>query len=323
MTAGRTIFALSFNRSRLDATFFPSKIENTLVSYHYLRRKDPAAHASAMHLLKRISKKSKVLMIDSGIFTLKAKYMGAHVGGKLGTMPADQMAELNRQIRKKTPFFVQFAKDYANWLAKYDKLYTWAFDLDVDQFLGIAAADAFYAHLCKKVPNPRKIIRIWHSVRPFSTWKEWCANGQHDYLAVEGGGSHGRDPHFYQRFIDVAHSYGIKVHVLAATDARFLASVPVDTGDSSSWMVGSRYGYIYSPWGPVSFGQQSKRHWNSLVPEQKKQLQTWLKENNLEHRPEVLSEDWVEREFINIEYYLWMDRHYDPRGKVKRGTFLE
>lgn len=323
--SGRIIFALSFNRSRLDATFFPSMIKNVLVSYYYLKRsKKDSADATAL-LMKRIRDKAELVYIDSGVFTLKVKFLGVQVGGKLGARPRALVLASQRAALKNLEFFGKFARTYGHWLRDNDKLYDWAFDLDVDQFLGIPVADRFYEYLTHVMPHPEKIIRIWHQTRKFSDWVDWCKSGKYKYLAVEGGGSHDRDPEFYRRFIDVAHQYGVKVHILALTDLEFMQRVPVDTGDSSSWMAGSRYGYIYTPFGRVTFGRSSSTampHWDAVPDAKKKIIQNWLKSRGLEWRADRLQEDWKAREMANIQFFLESDAKYAPKHNIKRVSFL-
>lgn len=322
--AGRVIFAAVPNKSRLEETFFKSDIKHSLVSYFYLQRKKDVASKGVTQLIQRIRDQSKVFFIDSGIFTMKAKFMGANIAGMMGAVPVDRIRQINKEIMKKLPYFVEFAKAYGSWLSVHEDMIDRAFDLDVDQFLGVEVADKFYQHLVRKVNDPKKIIRIWHSTRPFEEWIKWCESGEHDYLGVEGGGSHRKDFDFYNRFIKVAHKNNVKVHILAAADYGFLSKVNVDTGDSSSWTAGARYGLVCTPHGIVSYGSKMNKHWNTLIPEEKEKIVDWLKSKDLEWRPKRLMKNWIDREMANIAYFLHMDRPFVGNKKqVSKTWFLD
>ena len=323
-TAGRLIFALSFNKSRLESTFFGQPIKHALVSYYYLRRSTVHSTQVALKVLKRIRKQVKTLFIDSGVFTLKVKYMGVSVAGKLGSEPQDKLAESNAKIREEhLPVFARFALGYSQWLRKNEDLYDWAFDLDVDQFLGIKTADVFYRTLCASVKNPDKIIRVWHASRKFDDWVEWCESGRYKYLAIEGGMSHGRNIDFYRRFVEKAHKHRVKVHVLAATDPSLMQNVPFDSCDSSSWMIGSRFGQVMTPFAMVSFGHTKSpaSGWNLLSGRQKKNILEFWKERGVDPDLDKMQTSWVNRELANIQYYLWLDRPFDGSA-ADRTSFL-
>lgn len=323
--AGRIIFALSFNKSRLEATYFPSPIDNVLISYFYIHRPTSKAKGVSLDLVERIRKHSKLVFIDSGIFSLKVKHLKVTVATKTVALPADYVHKLITEARKKMPMFVDFAKAYVAWLSRHDDLYDWAFDLDVDEFLGLEVAEKFYAYLRNRVKNPRKIIRVWHGyTRTYEDWVKWCESGEYDYLAIEGG-QHNKNYDFYRRMIKKAHEHNIKVHILAATDLDFLKNVPCDTGDSSSWMSGSRYGYIYTPHGRVSFGEKhtpSMPHWDLMTAHKRAEVTKWLKSHGLETDGEILKTSWEAREMANIAYFLENDKPYQADGQVFRRGFL-
>ncbi len=321
--AGRVIFALSFSPSRLKSTFFPTPVENVLISYYYIQSENKERYKVQTQLVADVRKKAKKVFIDSGIFTLKTKYVkGFSVSGSFLVMPKDQVNKFRHEATKNIKMFDRFARRYTKWLTKFDRLYDWAFDLDVDEFLGKDIADRYYQILKETIPNPRKIIRVWHGLdRTWDDWVRWCESGEHDYLAVEGGGSHSMDYDFYRRMIAKAHEHGIKVHVLAATSADFMKNVPCDTADSSSWMTGSRYGYIYTPYGKISFGKKtapSMNHWDTLPKEHKAKIMEWLHTAGVAHRISEFKHYWEPRELANIAYFLWADKPFERTGKVFR-----
>lgn len=326
--AQRMIFAVSLNKIMMD-TYLRSKAKTALISYYYIRRRTKAGWKTSLEAVRKIREHSDVVFIDCGVYTMKTKMMGAQVGGKPDTMPRDHLEGLKRKFTANIKVFENYATRYAAWLKRYDDLYDWAFDLDVDQLLGVDVADRFYRLLVSTVPNPRKIVRVWHmDGRTFDDWVEWCKSGEYDYLAIEGGGSHGRDYDFYHPFVDVAHKHGVKVHVLAMTDPEFLRRVNVDSGDSISWAAGGMYGYIMTPRGRIFFNSTPGKkhnlwHWDRIGKQHQKQVIEWLEESGLESQPKVLRSSYQARDIINIFYLTSMDRPYiDEEHLIRRGGFV-
>lgn len=320
--AQRIVFALSISRTRLKSTFEGSGITTGLASYWYLRKPSDQGHKEVIKMLTGVRKQCTKMFIDSGIFTMKSQVLKVSVAQSLGAMPKAQIAELAKKGKERLPEFVQFARDYAKWLNAHDDLYDWAFDLDVDQFLGLEIAERFWDMLMNKLKKPEKIVRIWHSTRTFAEWEEWCKKGTNPYLAVEGGGSHKQNPDFYRPYVDVAHKYGKKVHVLAATNPEFMKLVPVDTADSSTWTSGSRFAVLYTPYGAVSFAtrKSSSANYYQMDPKTRKLVDNWVDSLGLDHKR--LPTSWEVREAAIIKYFLLMDKPYDPKGKVFRASFI-
>lgn len=328
-TAGRVVFALSFNASRLRSTFFPSAIKTVLVTYYYIRAKSKRGTITKNRLMKQVREHADTVFIDSGVFSLKVRFMQAHVLSRITSLPIEEIERRQKLCLDNYVYFERFAKNYAIWLAKNDKMYDWAFDLDVDEFLGLDVAENFYKMLKKNVPNPKKILRVWHSIyRTYEDWCKWCESGEYEYLALEGPAPHRWNPDFYRRLVDKAHKHEIKVHVLACTEPNFFRLVSFDTGDSSSWMVGSRYGYIYTPYGTVSYANKSGSsssmpNYTTVPTERKEKIIRWMRKNGLDYEWGDMAKSWEAREFINIQFFLDMDKKYIVDGQVYRKGFLE
>ena len=88
---------------------------------------------------------------------------------------------------------------------------------------------------------------------------------------MEGAGSHQYNPHFYDRFVEYAHTKGVIVHILAMTSETLLQQVAFDTGDSTTYQVGARFGQIQTPWGFIYLSEVGKDKANKtnyfLLPE--------------------------------------------------------
>jgi len=326
---GRVIFALSLSRARLAATVLKSDIRNILVSYHfvYSQAKTYTGSRSMNRLMYDLANRSDCVFIDSGVFTIRNKLTGSSVAQGDAAVLAAGAKNRSRIIREHWSEIKAYVESYGRWLRQHPDLWDWAFDMDVDQFLGVPIADQFYAYLSDQLDESKRIIRIWHSTRSWDDWKKWCESGQYAYLAVGGGQAFGYDPHFYRRFVEVAHKNGVKMHVLAATDPKFMQQVDFDTGDSSSWTAGSRYGYIFTPFGEVTFATNKftakKQYWGTMPDEMRHKVETWLKSKGLPSDLRVYQKKWQWRELANIACFLEQDRPYEDKEHFRQVTFLD
>jgi len=335
-SANRVVFALAPDEISYRRLYTPSKIPvkigSALVSFYYIdlySRTSKSKKAVADRML-RIRKNTDVVMIDSGIFTMKTKFLKTRVGASLASLPKEEIARFQKVCLDNYDYFWKFAKSYALWLRRNPELYNWCFDLDVDEFLGLEAAERFYHMLSKVVPDKEKIIRVWHSLsRGFDDWVNWCESGQYVYLGMESPGSHKWDANMYRRMIAVAHKHNIKVHVLACTEPSFFKRVPLDTGDSATWLYeGGRFGIVRTPYGRVSFAMKAEHKrsipYYRLVPKSKRRdIMEWI--NGTEHKFR-----WVDllryevRDFVNIKFFLdEVNRPFSKSGQVYRQSFLD
>ena len=278
-----------------------------LFSFYYFKPKELKSNEIPRVLLVSKELKSEVF-IDSGIYTLKTQQKGLFsLTIAYWQMPEEEKKAIVSKCMEKYNEYSAFANRYIDFLTKIEGYYNWAFDLDVDQFLGIDVADEFYERIVSAGIEREKIIRIWHSSRSFDDWVSWCEGGQHPYLAIEGGFEHRRNPTFYNKMVKVARDNNVKVHVMAITDKKFFARVPVDTGDSSTYTEGGRYGVVRTPWGLVSFGKAGKglsltRHYDTISEHRKEAMDAYFAK--MGYDVEQLREEYKERIKINLEYFI-------------------
>lgn len=302
-----------------------------LFSYWYLKEAEKRNETG--RIFRGVLKRGTGLFIDSGVFTYFKKMKMPGINGKIYENPPEVMKKIRAEGDKRFDEFFEFTKAYVKFLNRWDRYITVAFDMDIDMFASVESADKLYHYIYKHYKSPEKIMRVWHHSRPFSVWQQWCDEGTHKYLSVEGAGTHGRDIDYYRRFVDYAHARGIKVHVLATTSPEFLHHVNCDSADSSTWSVGGRFGSVYSPVGILNFGrstEQNQKQWDKLSIGQQKRFMAWLEEVGLGSlTPAILKSEttWgvAARNIANIAYFRRMgNRPVDEEtDAVRRKSILD
>lgn len=71
---------------------------------------------------------------------------------------------------------------------------------------------------------------------------------QYEYVSIGGIVSKEitrKEYKYFPYFINTAHAHGAKIHGLGFTNAGALSKYHFDSVDSSSWVSGNRYGYLY------------------------------------------------------------------------------
>lgn len=302
----RVVFACPPSATHLKKVFTGNiHIDSALVSFYYLDKCSDKAIESAFRTL-RDNCGCRYIYVDSGIFSLKMK-QGAVKGGRSFAITKEGRQERVDRGLLLLHDHVDFAKRYIKWLRRYDGLYDFFFDLDVEEFLGLDVAERFWASLMDNIPSPEKVIRIWHAAfRGYEDWREWCESGEHTYLSLEGNISHSRSPDFYRRFINVAREHRVLTHILALTDERLFRTLPFTTGDSSTWMSGARYGRLITKYGSISFGRSIKsgNHIDTISDELFGMVDGYLREGVGVGLDDLRgNENWPKRNMANILYY--------------------
>ena len=173
--------------------------------------------------------------------------------------------------------------------------------------MGLDVAELYYTKLLEVAPVS-KIMRVWHSHgRDWKDWQEWCSSGQYSWLALEGPDQHNREVDMYNRFIDYAHRYNIKVHILAVTTLQFMGQVILDTCDSSTYTVGGRFARLLMPSGrDILIGKRYKAYYKNHFDNLSKVEQDGAAEimTYLGFTPDELSDSHNKRCLFNILVFL-------------------
>lgn len=119
------------------------------------------------------------------------------------------------------------------------------FEMDVDSIVGLKNVEGFRRRIEGR--TGKQPIVVFHKERGKDYFIDMVKN--YPYVAIggiAGKGNQRRDylPYF-RWFIDTAHAHGAKIHGLGFTDFAHLRNLPFDSVDSTSWLVGGRYGVMY------------------------------------------------------------------------------
>lgn len=148
--------------------------------------------------------------------------------------------------------FMQNTKTHVNWadyLEQYvefinrnniDKF----FELDIDSVVGYKKVLELRAEL--ESATGKRCIPVWHVSRGLKEYQKMC--DEYDYVAIGGIVSKNIGNKQFKAFpsmIAEAHRRGAKVHGLGFTSLQWLSRCHFDSVDSTAWLSGNRFGYIY------------------------------------------------------------------------------
>lgn len=124
------------------------------------------------------------------------------------------------------------------------------FELDIDKLIGYDKVIELRKRLEKQVG--RQCIPVWHKTRGKDEYLKIC--DEYGYISVGGlVGAGGAGVSAYSKevakyfpwFVNEAHKRGAKIHALGYTSVDGLKKYHFDSVDSTSWIAGNRFGFIY------------------------------------------------------------------------------
>lgn len=119
------------------------------------------------------------------------------------------------------------------------------FELDLDSVVGLEKTEQFRRRI--EARTGRQCIPVWHKSRGKDYFVDMAKN--YNYIAIGGiaNKSIKKSEHkFFPWFIETAHEHGCKIHGLGYTDFSNVGKYRFDTVDSTSWIVGGKFGNIYT-----------------------------------------------------------------------------
>jgi len=193
-----------------------------LMSYYYIKGKD---------YFKEILRKSEEVMIDSGAHSF--------------------------QKGKKVKWY-EYTESYAEWIKKHDcdKILGY-FEMDIDKVIGYEEVLKLRKILLKAT---HKIIPVWHKNRGIEDFIDMCKNYEFDIVAISGFRNEDIVDSQFQRFVNIAHKYGKKIHGLGMTRKKILDRVNFDYVDSSSWKQQAIFGRIGNRKVNRKFSKENRKH---------------------------------------------------------------
>lgn len=202
---------------------------NRLVTFYDIERRE-------LHYFDRY----KSLMIDSGAFTfLKGK----------------------RDVD-----WTQYVLDYANFINKHNiDLFI---ELDIDNIAGLRKVEDLRKLLEDK--TGKQCIPVWHKSRGKEYWLKMIE--EYSYVAIGWGeyktrmiAERKKFLPYLPYFLKEAKRHNCKVHGLGFTSFGKYKQIHFDSVDSTSWLAGQRFGYVYKFDGKEL--QKINRAGKRIVPE--------------------------------------------------------
>ena len=190
------------------------KVPYLLMSYWNLRGKG----SGLLEYLAPFKKYGAEIMLDSGAHTLQKD--GHNID------------------------YEKFFREYLKFLKKNKEFFTSFVELDIENQVGLKKVEQWTQRIMDE--TGLQPIVVWHRERGFDYWIEMCK--KYDYVGFSGfigGTSKGEVPDKYvPLFLKVAKKYGAKVHGFGYTKPSLVKKYPFYSVDSSSWLIGCRWGGI-------------------------------------------------------------------------------
>lgn len=142
---------------------------------------------------------------------------------------------------KKNVDWKEYIDSYINFINKYDVKQF--FELDIDCIVGYENVLKIRRYIEQK--TQKRCIPVWHKSRGIDEFIKMC--DEYDYVAIGGIVTKEitRQQHkYFKWFIDEAHKRGCKIHGLGYTDMKDVAQYRFDTVDSTTWLIGAKFGNI-------------------------------------------------------------------------------
>lgn len=145
----------------------------------------------------------------------------------------------------------EYTRDYADFIARNtdNPKIEGFFEMDVDNVIGYDKVLELRAIL-ESVSN--KIIPVWHRNRGVNDFIEMCKKYTGRRIAITGFKNNDILDSQYNLFINTAHKYGCKIHVLGMTRVYLLNDLNLgleDSFDSSSWIMMTAYANVLLQYG--------------------------------------------------------------------------
>lgn len=135
--------------------------------------------------------------------------------------------------------FIEYQDKYCEFINKYDIKHF--FELDIDNVIGYEEVKKLRQDLEQK--TGKKCIPVFHVERGLEEYKNLCKN--YDYIAIGTIHQYNKNPQILRQLVEIAKSYGTKVHGLGYTRLEKKRSIDFYSVDSTTWINCSRYGELH------------------------------------------------------------------------------
>lgn len=155
------------------------------------------------------------IMVDSGAFTFFEK----------GILPQISLDD--------------FVKEYAKFIVENGWIHRYV-ELDLDMMgIPLRKIEEWQDYLTQK--TGRKPILVWHRCRGVEYWKKMCSKYEWVGFSLDKGTTIEEA----RKMVLYALKQGCKVHGFGLAGEKILFKIPFTTVDTSSWVVGARWGRVY------------------------------------------------------------------------------
>jgi hypothetical protein len=226
------------------------RVRYRLMSYYYLRKKK---QHRLEELIYRTTPENVVYLIDSGAFTFMETHLG--LAKKEPSKWWDQME--------------RYVEDYVVFLDKYKSRIFAAAEMDVDHVLNFQSVTdnsgtwgdaitrweesyvrnrlngsmgytappiAYWRERIESAGVP--VLVSWHNCREWKGWLDQCQ--RYKFLGLPSG--EGVSESHWFPYVNEARKQGALIHGFAGTKPEWLRRYPFYSADSTTWLMGSKYG---------------------------------------------------------------------------------
>ena len=193
-------------------------MNTVLMSYHYLQKKPEGFLAS------RLAKHPNVkVFIDSGAHTF--------------------LANMEKFEDKDDEFWEKYLSDYVEFIKKNQEFIFACADLDIDDLVGTEKVDQWRKKYFEPLEEEGvQVCYIWHSIREEKGWEDMCRKYSYTGFSMENDKT--ATLQRIMKRINVAKKYNTRVHGMALTKTEILSRAPFFSADSTTWLVGQKYGEL-------------------------------------------------------------------------------
>lgn len=138
--------------------------------------------------------------------------------------------------------FDAYLEEYADFINR--NHVTQFFELDVDSITGYEKVKEYRRRLEKL--TGKQCIPVWHRQRGLDEYVRHC--DEYPYVAIGGIAiKEIKKPEYpvFTKLLNIAHERDTRVHGLGFTQLNEIWKYKFDTVDSTAWVAGNRFGYVY------------------------------------------------------------------------------
>ena len=191
------------------------RIKSMMFSYLYHKGWIQKVLEDYKEMFFQLNKSGVSIFVDSGAHSIQVKG-----GGKSAKYELEEYME-----------------EYIKFLKKYKDVIKTYVELDVEDVIGVEKVNEWYERMLSEGLNP---LRVWHPERGLQNWKD--ETKKFDYIGI---GKFTQLPlPVLKRMMEIAENNKCKVHGFGCTDPTLIQALPFYTTDSTSWLVGEKFGQI-------------------------------------------------------------------------------